>query len=398
MQNEPKKSGAKKTALIAMSQRGDANDIASLLAERHGMETKCEVDGASAWTSLQASIFDFIVINWKLPRLAGAALLNRLKQDVRYVDKPVIIVSELTQKENFTLLLDYPFVGLADGPFSLKAFAIKLDLLTDEIAKSLPDSAKLAPILNRFSESSSQAKADLFALLDQMASPAAGLYVVAKKLRQKELLGAAEELLNEALRRDNKSNACALELAAIYHLNERHSKARQLLEQQKFSKKNIERMLLLGSLSFHELKATEAKAAFAGALAIDPDHGPAKAGALVAGNLVPLFDKNAQEAPPSTFVEALDRVAQQKSKASQEQAGIDNYKAALAFALDSLSRATILFNIGLCYERLQKKPEALDWLGKAAKFGVLPQVQAEITRLKAGSAAPLAKATIKAAS
>jgi CheY-like chemotaxis protein len=375
-----------------MTQRIDSRDVVSLLESKYGYKATLVNEGHTAWAAIKDGGPELVVVDWKLTRVSGAALLNRIKQDSRYADRPVMVVSELTQKENFTLLNDYPFIGLADGQFSLKAFEIKLDVLLEEMKKCLSDGQTLAKIAANFTTNEQKARGELNEFLKSRPTPAHCLYVMAKKLRKWDLPSVSEALLKDGLKLSPQHAASALELASVLQLTGKTGEAKTLLNQHKFSKKNTERMLVLGSVFLQDMQAAEAKAAFAGALAIDGDLELAKAGALVAGNLHSALDKTPQDQYPESFVQAMDVVAEAKGKAGQESAVADNYKAALQFVSDAVSQAQLMCAIGLSFEKQQKKPEALDWMTRAAKAGgsQFPKANEELTRMKSGKPAATA--------
>src|SRR4051812_12679144 len=55
-------------------------------------------DGQEAWEHVKQGCFDLVFLDWKLPRLSGLALFNRLRSDKRHQSTPVLVVSGFVDK------------------------------------------------------------------------------------------------------------------------------------------------------------------------------------------------------------------------------------------------------------------------------------------------------------
>ncbi len=370
MNTEVKKPSPPKSVLIAISNSSQCKDISEILAADHDVTSPRIVhDGDEAWNALKDGGFDFVILEWKLPKTSGLILFNRLKQDSRYQSVPVLVVSELIQKENFILLKDYPLTGLVDGEFSIKTFSLKFDLLLNERVWYQTNSDALNDIAESLKPNPTKAKSDLDALIKSAPNALPILNLAAKKLIEIEHYDDAERVLNDALKLDDQNTTSIMELAKVLHRRGKHNEALNLIKNHKFSMKNVERLLLIGEINLAEKNPEEARAIFLNALEIDSEQATAKSGILVADNMQKFLVTNDANTLPSSFASILNLVAISLVKSGQQEEGILQYKAALAFMHDSLSQSKLMYNLGLGYLRWSKKAEAIDWFQQSAKAG-----------------------------
>jgi len=58
-----------------------------------GLEVNLAVDGVNALEVLEDSKFDIALIDLEMPRMNGYELLVRLRQDERFADLPVVVIT-----------------------------------------------------------------------------------------------------------------------------------------------------------------------------------------------------------------------------------------------------------------------------------------------------------------
>jgi CheY-like chemotaxis protein len=61
--------------------------------ERAGLEAVHVVSGDKAWDLLQHRHFDMLVTDFQMPGMTGGELCQRMRQDQRWVDTPVILLT-----------------------------------------------------------------------------------------------------------------------------------------------------------------------------------------------------------------------------------------------------------------------------------------------------------------
>lgn len=65
-----------------------------------GYEVEIAVDGADGWNKLRSAPFDLIVSDVDMPRMTGLELVRRIRDDTKYRDLPVVIVSYKDREED----------------------------------------------------------------------------------------------------------------------------------------------------------------------------------------------------------------------------------------------------------------------------------------------------------
>jgi len=359
-----------KTMLIAMTNANHSKELADSMKEDHKIELPTIVaNGEAAWNAIKDGNFDYIVIDWKLQKLPSLTLFNRIRQEIRFQNVPVLVVSDLTQKENFVVLKDYPLTGIADGGFSAKVASLKFGLLLKECEWYTTHRKALDEIAGSMKVDQEGSRSRLAELIKSAPKPVPILNIAAKKYRELGYFSEAENLLKEALKKDSQNLTSTMEMAKVLHFQGKHKDSLALMKTQKFSMKNVERLLFLGEVNLAEKNADEALDIFKNALKIDEQNAVAKAGVLASENMRSFLASNTEEALPQNLASMLNLVAITLVKSGKEQEGMDQYKAALSFVHDSFSQARVMYNIALGYVRWSKKKEALDWFKKSVATG-----------------------------
>jgi len=68
--------------------------------EAAGFRVRTCVDGMEAWNVLAGEIFDLVVSDVEMPRMTGFELTERIRQDARLTDIPVILITSLETRED----------------------------------------------------------------------------------------------------------------------------------------------------------------------------------------------------------------------------------------------------------------------------------------------------------
>ena len=75
-------------------------EVERKLLQNAGYEVELAVDGVDGWNQLTQARFDLVVTDVDMPRMNGIDLVRKIKQDARYRDLPVIIVSYKDREED----------------------------------------------------------------------------------------------------------------------------------------------------------------------------------------------------------------------------------------------------------------------------------------------------------
>ena len=70
------------------------------ILENRGYRVTVAVSGEEAWGLLRRTRFDLVITDVEMPRMDGFALTRAIREEERFDDMPVIIVSSLDSQEN----------------------------------------------------------------------------------------------------------------------------------------------------------------------------------------------------------------------------------------------------------------------------------------------------------
>jgi DNA-binding response OmpR family regulator len=90
---------------------------------KEGFEVSTAQDGEEGLTVAASKKIDFMIVDVMMPRLSGIDMLARLRQDPKYQAIPVIVLTNLTQKEEAVKLQ-----GLG-----VKEYLVKANLTPSEV-------------------------------------------------------------------------------------------------------------------------------------------------------------------------------------------------------------------------------------------------------------------------
>jgi DNA-binding response OmpR family regulator len=104
------------------------DDLAQVIAtslERAGAAVATASDGLAALKSLDASRFDIVVLNYRMPRLNGAEVLRAMRECDDTT--PVIFVSAWERDEIPERIDDLPFDDWIEKPFSMRVLLSRIE-------------------------------------------------------------------------------------------------------------------------------------------------------------------------------------------------------------------------------------------------------------------------------
>ncbi|HHK41400.1 MAG TPA: response regulator [Planctomycetaceae bacterium] len=104
---------------------------------RAGFEVLCASDGVEALERVQTRVPDVVVTDCQMPRMNGLELIERLRQDERTRDVPILMLTakgfELPADE---LVERFHIAGVAAKPFSPRELLRRVESLIEEVAEA----------------------------------------------------------------------------------------------------------------------------------------------------------------------------------------------------------------------------------------------------------------------
>jgi CheY-like chemotaxis protein len=92
---------------------------------RSGYQVESAVDGAEAWTALQAKPYDLLITDHNMPKISGIELVKNMRS--AQMDVPVVLVAGLVPEEELAQDPSLQFAATLSKPFELSDF---LDTVT----------------------------------------------------------------------------------------------------------------------------------------------------------------------------------------------------------------------------------------------------------------------------
>lgn len=329
-----------------------------------GCKVEIAINAQDAQKLLKSMTFDFIMLDWRLPKISGLALFNRLRTLPEYLHSPVLVCSGLLKEADFRLLEEYPCTASLAKPFPLEIFRETIVHLVQEWHWYTANIGKVRDIIERISAQRKEAFAELQKLLKSSPNPTPVTITAARALRDKGDLAVVEALLGALIKRDPGCVIGLFELGKTLFQSGRLPEALKVLTYaQKLSPKNLSRVKLMGEIELNQGNIAEAKAHFEQALTIDPDDSRSKKGLELAGEMAEVSQPNMLRSLASMVnMTAIGLVRQ-----GRFEEGIKQYRDALEFIADSGDKARVSFNCGLAFERWGQPAQARPWFEEADK-------------------------------
>ncbi len=89
-------------------------------------------DGKQAFTLLQSKSYDLLITDYHMPHLDGLALLERVRNDSKLSDLPVMMVTCEDNKEDVRAIIKAKVSDIIIKPFSLNTLEKHLNILKRE--------------------------------------------------------------------------------------------------------------------------------------------------------------------------------------------------------------------------------------------------------------------------
>ncbi len=320
-------------------------------------------DGQQAWDCVQNEEIDLVITDWKMPNLNGIQLFNKIRQNPKTKNIPIIVSTGFVKDKNLSLIGEFMHSYSLEKPFSMAKLvetakkAVKETKLIGEYLEKVKKAVKL--IVKKDSQTS---LANLKSFFEKETNPKL-IIATAKFLRERGLVNQAEEILQILF--NKKEIAPSLlgfnEMAKILMAKGEFDRCSTLLKMiSKHNLQNVERVCMMGQIALEDNNVEEADELFGKALEIDDESVTAQSGKDVIESL----DDGLLQ-PGKNISSLLNTIGVQKIHEGKLDESLEFYQKALKVVPSNELKAKVAFNIGYAYKR-HKQDEASDkWFGKA---------------------------------
>jgi DNA-binding response OmpR family regulator len=326
-------------------------------------------DGDVAVAKIRSEKFDFVIIDWNMPRMNGVEVLRIIREDDQYQDLPFLMVTAEVEEGTVAEVIEAEVDGYILKPFIPKTLEEKMI----EIMKR-----KLAPppLDTHLRQAEAYRRAGKFDQAHLELDNATHINSRSPKIHfSRGLLFEAEgdlekaELAFATARQAGPKFIKAHEkLASIY---EKQGKASEMLavlkEAVSVSPKNAQRQTKLGEALLSEGRVQEAKQAFNAAIKLDPDN-PARKAAIGEAYLAHGLSQDAERAFKSSIqsdpenIHVYNRLGIAFRRQKKFEEAVTYYLKALGI---SPLEPNLLFNLARAYLGFGRSGDAADALKRA---------------------------------
>lgn len=320
----------------------------------------------------KTSAVDVIVLDWDGDgTLSTLALYNRLRRAPSHAITPILAISARVVPEDFRLLREYPASGLLAKPLVFASFQEEIKQLWAERHWYLGNTELMKEIFTAIEENPREVAKELPRVMRSSPNPIPLMILSGRMLADKNRLADAEAVFRRVLQADEANVAALNELGKILYRVGRHAEALETLRAcKRLAPHNMERLCLMGQVELTEADPQGARRHFQDALAIDGADPLARAGLKLADNVEEFFARsNGAISVTRNFASLMNTIGITKVRSGAIDEGIEQYKAALPFIGDDVTRAKILFNLGLGNLRKKDFPGAMSWFQQSLEKG-----------------------------
>ena len=118
--------------LLAEDNGGFASAI-SFNLEFAGHKVIIACDGQAAWECAQRERFDLVILDYAMPRMTGPDLCRHLRQDARYAQMPIILMTARRDVDIPKLTDELSLSAFFHKPFSTSKMLDKVKELLDKL-------------------------------------------------------------------------------------------------------------------------------------------------------------------------------------------------------------------------------------------------------------------------
>jgi len=111
--------------------------VRNLLKELGYLNTEEAVDGASALKALGSGRYDFVLIDWNMPKMDGLDFLRQVRANPAMAKIPVLMVTAEAKRENILAAVEAGASGYIVKPFNAATLSSKLTAVFEKMHGSV---------------------------------------------------------------------------------------------------------------------------------------------------------------------------------------------------------------------------------------------------------------------
>jgi CheY-like chemotaxis protein/tetratricopeptide (TPR) repeat protein len=337
----------------------------------------CFSDGETAFAHLESNPEpDLLIMEWRIPKLSGPMLVQRIRAKGLY-SLPIVVLSSLLKADDMPLAREMTIANIVSKP-------LNKDLLIPALINTLQQERlptehavlerKISNLLAQNKVSDAQPLRDQF-LADPSVPHAKKKLIEAKFAFAKADYPAARDAGIEALKHAGDSVIVLNLLGKVFMLLKQHEAALKCLKKaQQASPHNIERMCSIAEVETELGNHTAAKDNIDDAKALDPDSTTVQEAeikvAITKGDTATAQKLMGELDSLSQLIGYMNNKAVAHAKCGYTQDAVDLYRKTVSSVPEDRSdvKAIVLYNMALAFVRASEFEAAAKELEEVAKF------------------------------
>ncbi|MFH1075549.1 MAG: tetratricopeptide repeat protein [Pseudomonadota bacterium] len=343
-------------------------------------------DGNRALEFLRLAQFNFVISDWRMPKMDGVRLLQEIRKDESLQHIPFLLVTSEVEETTVAQALEIGPEGYITKPFGLGVLQKKIASIMDQ--RERQDSIEIKyqngiSLLN--TKEYEQAQQVFFDILQISPNSPRVYYALGLVCEAKNDIAGAQSRYEKAIELSPQFIKAHERLAKIYLKSGDNEKAIQYMENASYiSPKNTDRHMRIGKLHLKMGQPEKAKQAFQAIATIEPDNAE-KLCEIGEVYLAEGYSLEAGEAFQSSLginsenIHVYNRFAISLRKQGKYDEAIKQYKKALSIDPEN---EYVHFNLGRAYQEWGNKEEAIKFFQKALElYEGFPEAKAALKEL-----------------
>lgn len=355
--------------LVVDDEQSNLTLVKNYLKQQNQYDVHTFRQGEEAWDSLKSATYSFVIMGWRLRDVSGIAFLNRLRRMPNTVSVPVLVTSGMIDRNDFRLLAEFPCTRLLESPFTRGQFEKSIEVLLREKIWYASNEVTIRSLIESARGDRKNLEIQVRKILDSSPNPAPLAIIAARSMGMAGHYDDAKKVLSAVLLKNSANISALNELAKIHCRQREYGKALDLMRYASdLSPYNMQRICMLGEVSLSLRDPEGARKHFNEALEIDRKDEVASAGLAITNNMLEFPANAGGVALTASFASLLNTIGISFVRNGNYDKGVEQYQSALMFLRDDLDVAKVAFNLGLCFMRWGKRPEALPWFEKSNHY------------------------------